>query len=65
MWHDFINRRPNTDPEQYARVSLEGRPIQRFGTAAEMAAAALFLVSPENSYITGVALPVDGGGVAR
>jgi len=65
IWQDFVNRVPGTDAGEYARKSLEGRPIARFGTAEEMARAALFLVSPENSYITGVALPVDGGGAAR
>ena len=30
----------------------------------EVANAALFLVSDEASYVTGVALPVDGGGTA-
>lgn len=65
IWQDFVNRVPGTNADEYVRKSLEGRPINRFGTAEEMARAALFLVSPENSYITGVALPVDGGGVAR
>ena len=65
IWNDFVGRVPGTDPVKYAGGVLEGRPIHRFGTAREMAAAALFLVSPENSYITGVALPVDGGGAAR
>ena len=65
MWHDFVNRVPGTDETAYASGALEGRPIRRFATAQEVARAALFLVSPENSYITGVALPVDGGGVAR
>jgi NAD(P)-dependent dehydrogenase (short-subunit alcohol dehydrogenase family) len=37
-----------------------GRPAQ----AEEVANAALFLISDEASYITGVALPVDGGATA-
>jgi NAD(P)-dependent dehydrogenase (short-subunit alcohol dehydrogenase family) len=36
-------------------------PMGRMGTAWEVANAALFLVSDEASYITGVCLPVDGG----
>ncbi len=36
----------------------------RMGTPKEIAAAALFLVSDEASYLTGVALPVDGGWTA-
>ena len=36
----------------------------RMGTPEEIAAAALFLVSDEASFITGAALPVDGGWTA-
>lgn len=36
-------------------------PMQRWGLPGELAAAALFLASDESSFITGVALPVDGG----
>jgi len=43
--------------EQYtARI-----PLGRFGTAEEVARAALFLASPSSSYVTGVELVVDGG----
>jgi NAD(P)-dependent dehydrogenase (short-subunit alcohol dehydrogenase family) len=36
-------------------------PMGRMGTAYDVAAAALFLASDEAKFITGVALPVDGG----
>lgn len=65
MWQDFTRRVPGTDPSEYLAQSVAGRPLERVATVEEVARAALFLVSPENSYITGVALPVDGGGAAR
>jgi NAD(P)-dependent dehydrogenase (short-subunit alcohol dehydrogenase family) len=34
------------------------------GRAEEVARAVLFLASEEASFVTGAALPVDGGGVA-
>ena len=43
-----------------ARV-LERTPMGRFGETSEIASAALFLASPESSYITGQTLFVDGG----
>ena len=39
-------------------------PMGRFARPEEIAAAALFLVSDDASYVTGVALPVDGGATA-
>jgi NAD(P)-dependent dehydrogenase (short-subunit alcohol dehydrogenase family) len=47
-------------PEQIA----EPIPLGRMGEADEVAKAALFLVSDDASYITGVTLPVDGGKLA-
>jgi NAD(P)-dependent dehydrogenase (short-subunit alcohol dehydrogenase family) len=40
-------------------------PMRRWGRPGEIAAAALFLASDDSSFITGVALPVDGGYVAE
>ncbi|MEV2273361.1 SDR family NAD(P)-dependent oxidoreductase [Nonomuraea africana] len=41
------------------------QPISRLGTAEEIAQAVLWLCSPGSSFVIGVALPVDGGYVAR
>lgn len=42
-----------------------GQAIDRLGTADEVAQAVLWLSSPGSSYITGIALPVDGGYTAQ
>jgi NAD(P)-dependent dehydrogenase (short-subunit alcohol dehydrogenase family) len=47
--------------ERNAKVPLRGR----MGTAWDVASAALFLASDEANFITGVALPVDGGALVR
>ncbi|WP_407425584.1 SDR family oxidoreductase [Treponema sp.] len=36
-------------------------PLSRYGNEGELDTAAIFLASPASSYVTGVALPVDGG----
>jgi NAD(P)-dependent dehydrogenase (short-subunit alcohol dehydrogenase family) len=47
--------------ERDARVPLRGR----MGTAWDVANAALFLASDEANFITGAALPVDGGALVK
>jgi 3-oxoacyl-[acyl-carrier protein] reductase len=47
--------------EEAEKVAREEIPAGRLGTAEEIAAAAAFLCSERASYITGVALLVDGG----
>lgn len=49
------------DVEEAKRVWAEKHPIGRIARAEEVAQAILFLASDEAGFITGVALPVDGG----
>lgn len=44
---------------------LSAIPMGRLGIASDVAKAALFLASDDASFVTGVALPVDGGYTAR
>jgi NAD(P)-dependent dehydrogenase (short-subunit alcohol dehydrogenase family) len=47
--------------EQTRAYLLSRHPVGRFGQSEEVAAAVLYLCSPEASFVTGVALPLDGG----
>lgn len=47
-----------------AEVMMAGTPADRMGTAAEIAAAAVYLASDESSFVHGTTLDVDGGRVA-
>ena len=49
------------DPDKAWRTMSEAQPMGRLGTAEECADAALWLVSDEARFVTGVALPIDGG----
>ncbi|HVE35212.1 MAG TPA: SDR family oxidoreductase [Gemmatimonadaceae bacterium] len=59
MLRDFAEAMP--DREAAWRTYGAAQPMGRLGTADECADAALWLVSSESSFVTGVALPVDGG----
>ena len=49
------------DPLVIASESQAEIPLGRYGTADEFGEVAAFLASDGGSYVTGVALPVDGG----
>lgn len=57
---EFGKRAPET-----AAKTADAIPMGRGGEPEEVAAAIVFLLSDAASYITGVALPVDGGKVAQ
>lgn len=59
MLEYFANSRP--DPAAAWAEYSASQPMGRLGTAQECAQAALWLCSDDASFITGVALPVDGG----
>lgn len=63
---DDLARALDVDRAMVAERRAEQVPLgQRQGTAWDVANAALFLASEEAQFITGVALPVDGGQSAR
>lgn len=57
-------RPPGQDLEALVARRASQVPLGRPGRPEEIANAALFLISDEASYVTGAALPVDGGATA-
>ena len=52
---------PQRSLEDVREGAIKIVPLGRIGRPEEVANAALFVLSDEASFITGVALPVDGG----
>jgi NAD(P)-dependent dehydrogenase (short-subunit alcohol dehydrogenase family) len=55
---------PDDDREEHARRVLANSPTPRMAAPEEVARAALFLVSDDSSYVSGVGLAVDGAKAA-
>ena len=51
-------------PEQGEKVLTRDIPMRRLGKPDDVAWAAVYLASDESSFVTGVALPIDGGHMA-
>lgn len=56
---------PMLADETFSRFVLDRIPLGRVGTAAEVAAACVFLLSPAASMVTGSSLLADGGWTAQ
>jgi NAD(P)-dependent dehydrogenase (short-subunit alcohol dehydrogenase family) len=59
MWEPMLGEGP--DREERMRAITRDVPLDRFGTADEVAQAVLWLASDESTYTTGAELVLDGG----
>jgi 3-oxoacyl-[acyl-carrier protein] reductase len=59
----ILTDRMATQPETVRQQIAQGFPLRRLGEVEDVAAAALFLLGPSSSWITGVTLDVAGGRV--
>jgi NAD(P)-dependent dehydrogenase (short-subunit alcohol dehydrogenase family) len=60
-----MSQRAQSDPAIIADLPRLQPLTGDFGTAADVAAAALYLISDDAAFVTGVVLPVDGGWTSR
>ena len=64
IWTPMVERLTGgTEEGRAAIVALE--PVGRMGSAEEIADLILYLASDESAFVTGAAIPIDGGFVAR
>jgi NAD(P)-dependent dehydrogenase (short-subunit alcohol dehydrogenase family) len=55
------NLREGQNPQDLIDMLVKQHPIGRIGVPADVAQAVVFLCDPENSFVTGALLAVDGG----
>lgn len=60
-WTGLVKKSAQFPEPPPGTAVLPGIPMNRWGLARDIAAAALFLASDDAAYITGAVLPVDGG----
>src|SRR5207237_215722 len=56
---------PLLEHPETVEMILERTPMHRWGRPRDVALACLYLLSPASAFVTGVALPVDGGWLAK
>jgi NAD(P)-dependent dehydrogenase (short-subunit alcohol dehydrogenase family) len=65
MLSQFFGREKGADIEDLKSAYKSNVPLARTGHPSEVASVAAFLASDDASWVTGVALPVDGGFLAQ
>ncbi len=55
------NLREGQEPQELIDMLVKQHPIGRIGQTSDIAQAVTFLLDPENSFVTGALLAVDGG----
>ena len=55
----FINNAPDPEAARKQRIALH--PLGRFGQPEDIAHTAIYLASDESAWVTGTAIPIDGG----
>lgn len=65
LYNDFMNVDSRFSNEENEKRVLAAVPMGRVGQPMEIAHAALWLASDDASFVTGVAMPIDGGLTAR
>ncbi len=61
IYTEMFDRIESNMTDEIVEHLRQAHPVGRFGTADEIAQAVLWRASPENSFTTGIALPIDGG----
>jgi 3alpha(or 20beta)-hydroxysteroid dehydrogenase len=61
----ILTEMTKTEPPDAIARDIERTPLGRGGEATEVAWGVLYLASDEASYVTGAALPIDGGYTAQ
>jgi NAD(P)-dependent dehydrogenase (short-subunit alcohol dehydrogenase family) len=59
LLEEWIEQQP--DPRATVQALIDMHPLGRSATTEEVAKAVLYLASNQSNFITGIALPVDGG----
>jgi NAD(P)-dependent dehydrogenase (short-subunit alcohol dehydrogenase family) len=62
---DMINRMVGEGESESRKWWADRHPAGRFGTVEEVAAAVVWLASPESSFVTGTDIAIDGGYMAQ